>query len=80
MDEEGEHPARDSMENLIIRAFEKQERQAAHDLIQGAFPALPDELQELYLEVRELHKQGKFEQASSLFEEWMDLAREMGLI
>jgi len=77
MDEEGKHPAQDSMENLIIRAFEKQERQAAHDLIQGAFPALPEELQELYLEVRELHKQGNLSKPPACLRNGWNLAREM---
>jgi len=80
MEEESERHILESIGNIINQEFDKQERQAANDLIQGAFPALPEELQEMYLEVRELHRQGKFEQASSLFEEWMDLAREMGLI
>jgi hypothetical protein len=42
--------------------------------------ALPDELQEMYYDVVELHRQRKFKESSDLFEEWMDQARELGLI
>ncbi len=45
-----------------------------------AFGLLPLELQDLYLGVVELYRQGKREQASKLFEEWMDQAKELGLI
>ena len=68
----------------IVRVAEKhfaaQEREAANDLIQDAFFALPEELQEMYYDVVELHRQQKFKESSDLFEEWMDRARELGLI
>lgn len=60
--------------------FAAQEREAAQDLIRDAFMALPQELQEMYYEVVELHRQRKFKESSDLFEEWMDRARELGLI
>ena len=68
----------------LVRVGEKhfaaQEREAAQDLIRDAFMALPSELQELYYDVVELHRQRKFKESSDLFEEWMDRARELGLI
>ncbi len=68
----------------IVRVAEKhfaaQEREAANDLIQDAFFALPEDLQEMYYDVVELHRQQKFKESSDLFEEWMDRARELGLI
>jgi len=60
--------------------FAKREQEAARDLISGAFSLLPLELQDLYLGVVELYRQGKLEQASRLFDEWMDQAKELGLI
>jgi hypothetical protein len=70
--------------NRLVRVAEKhfaaEEREAAQDLIRDAFMALPDELQEMYYDVVELHRQRKFKESSDLFEEWMDQARELGLI
>jgi hypothetical protein len=68
----------------IVRVAEKhfaaQEREAANDLIRDAFFALPQDLQEMYYDVVELHRQRKFKESSDLFEKWMDQARELGLI
>jgi len=60
--------------------FTKLEREAARDLIESAFNLLPWELQEGYWQVVELYREGKIEEASKAWEEWMEEARELGLI
>ena len=60
--------------------FERSEREAARDLIRDAFPMLPWDLQRLYQDYLELYHGGEREEASKLFEAWMDRARELGLI
>jgi uncharacterized tellurite resistance protein B-like protein len=60
--------------------LEKIEREAAWDLIREAFGALPWELQDLYSTYVETYNAGQREQASKLFEMWMDQARKLGLI
>lgn len=59
--------------------FARCEQETARDLIRDAFSLLPLELQDLYLGVVELYRQGRLEQASRLFEEWTDQAKELGL-
>jgi len=75
-----QNPIQERMEDIVNREFERQERQNARDLLRDAYPLLPYELKELYAEVTWLHRQGKFAESSRLFEEWMDEARDMGLI
>ncbi len=74
----------DEVVGRIVRVAEKhfaaEEREAANDLIHDAFFALPQDLQEMYYDVVELHRQRKFKESSDLFEEWMDRARALGLI
>lgn len=60
--------------------FTKLEREAARDLIENAFDLLPWELQEGYWQVMELYRERKLEEASKAWEEWMEEARELGLI
>lgn len=60
--------------------FAKLEREAARALIFGAFDFLPWELQEGYWHVVELYRQGKRSEASQAWEEWMEEARELGVI
>jgi hypothetical protein len=77
---EQQNPIQERMEDIVNQEFERQERENARDLLRDAYPLLPYELKELYAEVAWLHRQGKFEESSRLFEEWMDEARSMGLI
>ncbi len=60
--------------------LEESEREAARDLLRDAFFALPWELQELYCDYLETYRKGEREEASKLFEAWMDRARELGLV
>ena len=60
--------------------IERRERETAQDLIRDAFPMLPWDLQGLYQDYLELYYSGEREEASKLFEAWMDRARELGLI
>jgi hypothetical protein len=60
--------------------FKLHERQAARDLIRDAFHILPWELQDLYRGVVELHRAGKREEASKLFEVWLEEARDLDLL
>ena len=78
--EEQQNPIQGRMEDIVNQEFARQEREAAKDLLRDAYRLLPFELKELYAEVALLHRQGKFEESSRLFEEWMDEARNMGLI
>jgi len=73
----------DSLEQatqVVAERFTLWEREAARDLIQDAFYLLPWELQDLYLGVVELYRQGKLGESAKLFEEWLDQARELDLI
>jgi hypothetical protein len=70
----------DQLARMAEKHFAAQEREAAWDLIRDAFGALPWELQDLYAAYVETYNAGRREQASQLFEEWMDKARELGLI
>ena len=62
------------------KSFAAHEREAAYDLIRDAFMALPWDLQDMYSDVVELHRQQRFKESTDLFEEWMDRARELGLL
>lgn len=73
-------PIDERMEDIVNQEFNRQEREAAQDLLRDGYLFLPYELKDLYSEVTELHRRGQFEESSSLFEEWMDQARRMGLI
>lgn len=73
-------PIREQMEDIVNQEFDRQEREAARDLLQNGYSLLPYELKDLYSEVTELHRRGQFEESSNLFEEWMGQARDMGLI
>ncbi len=53
---------------------------AARALIDGAFAALPWELQDDYRDIQELHRSGQYEEASRAWNAWMAKARDMGLI
>lgn len=68
------------LDRLVSTHFAEKEREAAWELIRDHFNMLPQELQDLYGDVQDLYSHGKFEEASALFEVWMDVAREMGLI
>ncbi len=70
----------ESLDLIAQRAFEREEREAARDLIRDCFAALPDDMQELYGEVVELHRARKFEESNAKFDEWMQRARELDLI
>jgi tetratricopeptide (TPR) repeat protein len=78
--EEQQNPIQERMEDIVNQEFERQERETARDLLRDAYRILPPELKDLYAEVTQLHRQGKFEESSKLFEQWMDEARDMGLI
>lgn len=65
---------------IIEEQFARREREAARDLLQDAFVFLPPELQDLYYGVVELYRAGKWREASELFEEWLDQARELDLL
>ena len=60
--------------------FAAQDREAAQDLILTGFGLLPLELQDLYLDMQDLYREGRREEAAELFEEWLAQARELGLI
>ena len=60
--------------------LERNERETAQDLIRDAFPMLPWDLQCLYQDYLKLYYSGEREEASKLFEAWMDRARELGLV
>lgn len=60
--------------------FAAQDREAAQDLIRSGFGLLPLELQDLYFDMVDLYREGKLEEASEVFEEWLAQARELGLI
>ncbi len=66
--------------NVADHHLEKIEREAAWDLIREAFGALPWALQDLYSTYVETYNAGQREQASKLFEMWMDQARKLSLI
>lgn len=68
------------IEHLVEEHFDLREREAARDLIRDVFHLLPAELQGVYHHVLELHQEGRYEEASELFEVWMGRARELGLI
>ncbi len=70
----------DRLVRVAENHFDAQEREAAHDLLRDGFALLPTELQDLYLDVTDLYREGKIEQAAELFEEWLAQARELGLI
>ena len=70
----------DRLARLADKHFAAEEREAAWDLIRDAFGALPWELQDLYAAYVETYNSGQREKASQLFEQWMDRARELGLI
>lgn len=75
-----QNPIQERMEDIVNQEFARQEREAAKDLLRDSYRLLPYELKELYVDIAQLHRQGKFEESSKLFEEWMDEARDMGLI
>jgi hypothetical protein len=60
--------------------LKRSEREAARDLIRDVFPMLPWDLQILYRDYLERYYSGEREEASRLFEAWMDRARELGMI
>lgn len=80
MDVERQGDALGQFEQVVEDHFTKREREAARDLLHDAFYLLPWELQDLYLGVVELYRERKWAQASALFEEWLDQAREYGLV
>lgn len=80
MDIERPSDALEQFEQVVEERFSLRERQAAMDLLRDAFHLLPWELQDLYLGVVELYRERKWAQASALFEEWLDQARELGLV
>ncbi len=52
----------------------------ARSLIEGAFGALPWDLQEDYREIQDLYRQGKLREANFAWDLWMEKARDMGLL
>lgn len=67
-------------DRVVEQHFAAKEREAAHDLLRDHFHQLPEELQYLYEDVQALYKAHKFEESAKLFEQWMDMAKKMGLI
>jgi hypothetical protein len=67
------------IDRLVKSKFDQKEREAAWELIRDHYSMLPMELQDLYTDVQDLYRRGKFEEASALFEQWLDEARDMGL-
>ncbi len=80
MQSEEDSDVLDAFEQVAQKQFERDEREAAEDLIRDALGLLPWELQELYSDYLALYRKGEREQADKLFEAWMDRARELGLI
>jgi len=80
MDYDENNPIQERMEDIINQEFARQEREAAKDLLQYGYHLLPFELIDLYDEISELHRSGRIEESSEMFDEWMDQARDMGLI
>lgn len=70
----------EQLNQVVNNQFAKKEREDARDLIQSSFKLLPLELQELYYDIMQLYREGKHEEASDLFEHWLDEARDLGLI
>ncbi len=70
----------DQLDHVVNKHYEKKEREDAQDLIQNSFAFLPLELQDLYHDMMEAYRAGKHEEASKLFEQWLDEARDLGLI
>lgn len=70
----------DQLGQVVNEHYAKKEREDAHDLIMNAFALLPMELQDLYHDIMVAYRAGKHEEASSLFEQWLDEARDLGLI
>ena len=68
------------LDRLVASHFAEKEREAAWELIRDHYNMLPQELQDLYSDVQDLYGQGRFEDASALFEQWLDEARDLGLI
>ncbi len=70
----------DKLSQVVNEHYAKKEREDAHDLIMNAFTLLPMELQDLYHDIVTAYRAGEYEEASKLFEEWLDEARDLGLI
>lgn len=68
------------LNRVVSSHFARKEREDARDLIQNSFAFLPFELQELYQDITHLYRAGKHEEASKMFEQWMEEARDLGLI
>ncbi len=64
---------------VIDERFAKHYEEAARDLIYN-LNALPWELQEKYWEYAEFYHEGKRAEASKAWAEWIEQARELGLI
>jgi uncharacterized tellurite resistance protein B-like protein len=74
------HDLMNKFDRVVEQHFAAQEREAAHELLRDHFHLLPEELQHLYEDVQALYKAHKFEESAKLFEQWMDMAKKMGLI
>lgn len=70
----------DKLGQVVNEHYAKKDREDAHDLIMNAFALLPMELQDLYHDIMVAYRAGKHEEASRLFEQWLDEARDLGLI
>lgn len=70
----------DKLGQVVNEHYAKKEREDAHDLIMNAFALLPMELQDLYHDMTAAYRAGNHEEASKLFEQWLDEARDLGLI
>ncbi len=78
---ESEHASEllDQVAQVIDERFAKHDRDGARELLYH-FDALPWELKEKYWDYVELNRAGKRDQASKVWEEWIDEARDMGLL
>jgi hypothetical protein len=79
METEQTHEILAQVAQVIDERFAKHDRDAARDLLYH-LDLLPWELQERYWEYAELTREGKRAEASRAWEEWLEQARDLGLI
>jgi hypothetical protein len=79
--------ASDQVEDILAQfdqvaeeRFQQLELEAARNLIRDALGFLPWELQDGYYHIMELYREGKRSEAAWYWQEWLAVAREMGLI
>ncbi len=79
MDGEQSSEILDQVAQVIDERFAKHDRDSARDLLYH-IDLLPWELQEKYWEYVDLNREGKRAEASKAWEEWLEQARELGLL